>query len=316
MGLMAALVGAQLVGVPRAGAIAYPTCDSTVEDCGHVSVAQLSGFDAAGVSFYRCSGSLIHKDDAKAVFLTAAHCTAPWLTGLGSGELVTIGVSMDPVIVKDLSPDRFSTAQFATGGVPVQLPGAGSGSSAVLANMYNAEDLGVVVFPIAAVDARWPGRATEVLAQDVGLDLDTLVASFANPRRDLVFSVAGYGIREAVKYPGSQNAGGAGADGSTVGVLRVSDHQAFQALHELTVLTSQNPARGNTGSCDGDSGGPNYYSVNGVHVQVGVTSTGDAVCRASAVFTRTDSAAAAAFIACTEDSAKTVAEVKSCGTSV
>src|SRR5687768_16821828 len=79
-----------------------PTCESSeTVDCGHTNVAHISGFTAADVAFLRCSGTLIAKDEFKAVFLTANHCIEGWAE---DPTVVTIGVSMDPVIEQNVSP--------------------------------------------------------------------------------------------------------------------------------------------------------------------------------------------------------------------
>ena len=55
-----------------------------------------------------------------------------------------------------------------------------------------------------------------------------------------------------------------------------------------------NPATGNGGTCYGDSGGPNFLGTTGV--VAAITITGDAVCRATNVDYRLDTASARAFL--------------------
>jgi hypothetical protein len=50
----------------------------------------------------------------------------------------------------------------------------------------------------------------------------------------------------------------------------------------------------------------------GAEIQVGVTSSGDAVCRATSIIARTDTAKAQAFLACARDGA-TLEAVLACG---
>jgi hypothetical protein len=56
-----------------------------------------------------------------------------------------------------------------------------------------------------------------------------------------------------------------------------------------------NPSTGNGGTCYGDSGGPNF--LGDTNVIAAITITGDAVCRATNVDYRLDTASARAFLA-------------------
>ena len=60
---------------------------------------------------------------------------------------------------------------------------------------------------------------------------------------------------------------------------------------------SQNPATGNGGACFGDSGGPNFLTVEGTRLIAAITITGDAVCRATNVAYRLDTTSARDFLA-------------------
>ena len=60
---------------------------------------------------------------------------------------------------------------------------------------------------------------------------------------------------------------------------------------------SQNPATGNGGACFGDSGGPNFLTVEGTRLIAAITITGDAVCRATNVAYRLDTSSARDFLA-------------------
>ncbi len=60
---------------------------------------------------------------------------------------------------------------------------------------------------------------------------------------------------------------------------------------------SQNPATGSGGTCFGDSGGPNFLTVDGELILVAITITGDSVCRATNVGYRLDTESAQAFLA-------------------
>ena len=72
----------------------------------------------------------------------------------------------------------------------------------------------------------------------------------------------------------------------------------FLALNPAYVVLSQNPARGDGGTCYGDSGGPNFLRLDdGREVVAAVTVTGDRVCRATNVDARVDTGNARAFLA-------------------
>jgi secreted trypsin-like serine protease len=94
------------------------------------------------------------------------------------------------------------------------------------------------------------------------------------------------------------------------GVRRVADMQGFDNLRKTLFQTSQNPALGNDGTCYGDSGGPAFYVTTNGPVQVGITSSGDAVCRATGTYARMDTETARTFIDCVREHPD---DVKACG---
>jgi hypothetical protein len=79
-------------------------------------------------------------------------------------------------------------------------------------------------------------------------------------------------------------------------IPRMYSFSSFDALNNTYLRLSQNPSTGDGGTCFGDSGGPNFLTVRGVRTLVGITITGDSVCRATNVTYRTDSAPARAFL--------------------
>ena len=88
--------------------------------------------------------------------------------------------------------------------------------------------------------------------------------------------------------------------------------QAFSYLgrNRNLLLASQNPARGDEGTCGGDSGGPLFHGDP--ELQVGVTSSGDAICRATSLIARTEGAEATAFLGCVR-AASTPGAAEACG---
>ena len=74
---------------------------------------------------------------------------------------------------------------------------------------------------------------------------------------------------------------------------------ALNALDPAWLRVSENPARGNGGTCYGDSGGPNFLGAGSTETTIiaGTTITGDAVCRATNVDYRLDTSSARSFLA-------------------
>jgi secreted trypsin-like serine protease len=71
---------------------------------------------------------------------------------------------------------------------------------------------------------------------------------------------------------------------------------SFNALGPAYLRLSQNPATGNGGTCNGDSGGPNFVTVGSTRILAATTVTGDAVCRATNVDYRLDTRTARRFL--------------------
>jgi secreted trypsin-like serine protease len=76
---------------------------------------------------------------------------------------------------------------------------------------------------------------------------------------------------------------------------------ATGGLNSLTpswLRISMNPAKGDGGTCYGDSGGPNFLGAGSTETNIvaGTTITGDSMCRATNVDYRMDTASARAFL--------------------
>ena len=73
---------------------------------------------------------------------------------------------------------------------------------------------------------------------------------------------------------------------------------AFNALNPSWLRLSQNAATGNSGTCFGDSGGPNFLGSGAAETKTiaGTTITGDTQCVQSNVIYRLDSVSARAFL--------------------
>jgi len=120
----------------------------------------------------------------------------------------------------------------------------------------------------------------------------------------------GYGIIERLHFPGSNAGGVMPAQG--YGVRRVSFPSSVISIDLTRVHMSQNPAREDEGTCNGDSGSPNYIDYSGdPNTIVSVTSSGDAFCRATNIGARVDTPAAVEFIDCVLNTS--IDELEQCG---
>ena len=70
------------------------------------------------------------------------------------------------------------------------------------------------------------------------------------------------------------------------------------AVNPSWLRISMNPARGDGGTCYGDSGGPNFLGAGATETNIvaAITITGDFMCRATNVDYRVDTASARAFL--------------------
>lgn len=204
-----------------------------------------------------CSGSLI----SPTVFLTASHCTA----GLASNgiEPHEVWVTFDPTFDEDSPLVRgtyHTNPRYASGG------------------QSDTFDIAVVVLD-RAVDR------TPVQLPEAGL-LNEMKAS--HELRDATFTAVGYGtVRESIT---------GGFAGITDNSERRYATQSFLALRKSWLQLSMNPATGNGGTCYGDSGGPHFLGGPDSNLQVSLTVTGDAVCKATDTTYRLDTASAREFL--------------------
>ncbi|MDQ4131663.1 MAG: trypsin-like serine protease [Actinomycetota bacterium] len=104
------------------------------------------------------------------------------------------------------------------------------------------------------------------------------------------FTTVGYGDTEFVNGPGGKTTTHVQARHYAVGSFR---SLAAGALH-----LSQNAATGDGGSCNGDSGGPNYIGAGTAETDTiaAITNTGDTYCNATGVAQRLDISSVRGFL--------------------
>lgn len=291
---------------PSSFAITYGVNDcqdnATNSGCLHPNTVSISGFkiDPATnvmVASGRCTGSLLRVTDNALYILTAGHCASLYLSGLADGSLVNLGVSFDALINKlPGSQTSWDASQYILGGSPLlyKLYGATS-------NSFNVQwDYGLIVFPLANKKAiTYGGNRIDLKSlSPIQIAPLGLLNSFVN--NVTTFTNVGYGTGEVFNDQGQASSGSPSTvNYSNFGVRQVSSNNVFTGFsgqNSNLMKGSQNPAQGYNGSCGGDSGGPQFYTVKGKEYQISVTSSGDNVCRSTSINARLDIKEAQDFI--------------------
>lgn len=259
------VVGSLLLVSPRASAITYGFVDSnnTFRNTGAFIVKTTNG-----QIFPICSGTLITPN----VFLTAAHCTSFYTQELAPEGDVAY-VSLDPSIpFGSLTSNKTELLSVAH---VVSNPNFNQAQS-------DSGDIGVLILDR---DVRGVTPAT---LPSCGL-LDQLVAQ--NGLKTATFTNVGYGVQNRVV------GGGVPFFQDLNPIPRMFSFSAFNSLNGGYMRLSQNNSTGSGGTCFGDSGGPNFLTVNGQQLIVSITITGDTVCRSTNVVYRLDTVSAQGFLA-------------------
>lgn len=246
------------------------------------NVASVRGIvEADNIARGSCSGSLLHIDADKVVILTAAHCTDFWTALIADGTVNSVGVSFDQnnAINEELNDATY----YVRGGVPISFPAKDA--------PFEKFDYGMVVFSTDAVNSlgetieqRW-GPLTPVQVSPDENYLSDLVSSASNPQK-LTFVAVGYGTGEKFPIPGEETgpANPSGTNFDTFLRRYIADPLTYNAHNPVNdvLRLSQNIAKGENGTCNGDSGGPVFYEDETLgRVQVSLVSGGDAPCRAT-----------------------------------
>ena len=263
--LTLSLICGSLLLAPRTEAITYGFVDSsnTFRNTGAFVVRSTNG-----EIFPICSGTLITPN----VFLTASHCTLFYQQDLAPEGDVAY-VSLDQSIpFGALTSNKTQLLRVAH---VVTNPNYNQSQS-------DSGDIGVLILE------RNVNGVTPATLPTCGL-LDQLVAQ--NGLKTATFTNAGYGLQNRVV------GGGVPFFQDLNPVPRMFSFSSFNSLNGGYLRLSQNNSTGNGGTCFGDSGGPNFLKVNGRQLIVGITITGDSVCRSTNVDYRLDTVSAQGFLA-------------------
>lgn len=264
--LVLSLVTGSLVFSPNAEAITYGFIDSnnTFANTGAFIVKS----PTTGQIFPICSGTMITSN----VFLTASHCTI--------------------FFEQDLAPEGYTAWVSLDGSIPFGSLTTNKTKLLSVAHVvtnpnYNAAQSDSADIAVLVLERSVSG-VTPAKLPACGL-LDQLVAQ--NGLKSAVFTPVGYGVQNRV------TGGGVPFFQDLNPIPRMFAFSSFNSLNGGYLRLSQNQSTGNSGTCFGDSGGPNFLTVNGQQLLVAITITGDSVCRSTNVDYRLDIVSAQAFLA-------------------
>ncbi|MGW6566170.1 trypsin-like serine protease [Streptomyces sp. NPDC054975] len=221
-----------------------------------------------------CSGTMVDAD----TFLTAAHCTTDW------PENVRFYVSLDQDVQAGLDKAAAEhPGDPAAVAKAVAVEGTAHNHPAYPGPASDTHDISVIQLPAAKVAERWSFKPATLPAAGA------LAALGPQGLDDTSFVVAGYGTQEARRAPGGHTHPGGG--------VRLKAPVAFNALNDAWLRLAMTAPQGNGGACYGDSGGPNFATLDGRLTLVATTITGDTPCYATNVVYRLDTPGARSFLA-------------------
>lgn len=259
-------LGSLLWVTPKSAAITYGFVDAnnTFRNTGAFIVKS----PTTGQIFPICSGTMITPN----VFLTASHCTLFFSQDLAPQGFVAY-VSLDPSLPFGALTSN-KTQLLAVAHV-VSNPNYNQSQN-------DSGDIGALILK------KNVSGVTPATLPACSL-LDSLAAQ--NGLKTAVFTNAGYGLQNRVV------GGGVPFFQDINPIPRLFSFSSFNSLNGGYLRLSQNPSTGDGGTCFGDSGGPNFLTLNGQQLIVSITITGDSVCRSTNVDYRLDTVSAQGFLA-------------------
>jgi hypothetical protein len=132
------------------------------------------------------------------------------------------------------------------------------------------------------IEVRWSGTSgalTPVQLPPNEAYLPNLIKSVKNPVNSLFFKAVGYGSGEITESARLFN-----INFDPFLIRYIANNLSYNANNPVNDILrlSQNTAKGENGTCRGDSGGPIFYEDENLgRIQVSLTSGGDAACRAT-----------------------------------
>jgi hypothetical protein len=216
-----------------------------------------------------CSGTMVDAD----TFLTAAHCTTDWPAN------VKFYVSLHQDVQSALDKATGTPAQIAAA---VGVQGTAHSHPEFPGPASDTHDISVIEVPAQQMKARWSFTPATLPTPN---QLGALGPQGLN---DTSWIVAGYGTQEARRGPGGHTHPGGG--------VRMKAPVTFDALNDAWVRLAMTAPQGNGGACYGDSGGPNFATLNGKLTLAATTITGDTPCYATNVVYRLDTPGARDFL--------------------
>jgi hypothetical protein len=250
-------------------------------ETGAMLVLQDADGDGTNDNFdWWCSGAMIDRN----TYLTASHCVVDWPAG------ARFYVSLDQDVQAELNQAKAlglsgeaEARWFVDNGHAVE--GDPAHDQAYPGDQHDAHDIAVIDFAHRAVTPanRWAFKPATLPTAG---KLDALGSKFLDSS---IWTVVGYGTEEATTGAGGQTHPGGG--------VRLKAQLGFDALNDTWVRLAMLESQGYGGACYGDSGGPNFITINNALVLAGTTITGDTPCYSTNVIYRLDTPSARSFLA-------------------